>query len=490
MRWKPRRTTLALTLAACAVGVLPCLLRRGEPVYDGQSLTYWIGRQVAGSFRERADATQVLTRIGPEAVPTLTHLLARSEHSIGQALREQLSGWFPDQFSPPPNPVSIRQQAITLLGRLGPPAASAAPALLKRLESADPVERQLLEEALLSLGSGAGDVLAKGLQHPSREVRTSVAKVLPLSGVRLDASVLLPPLQELSQSEDAEARCAAARALTMLALRQDTPVVMDGVRRLAQDSEPMVAFGILSGCDPAPSLGAFPAFESFREPMPAGADLPPPAPQAWVLLADLMEHPSAEVRAMAAARHWQLAHDAGRVLPVFTNVLQEPRVIWMAASGLRAMGPAAEPAIPALLEAVPREPVHRPDRTPATSAMALAAIGPAALPGLRQLLDHPELNVRLSAAHALRQFGPAAADAVPGLIRLLEEPSDEAKTLAGDTLGIIGPAARRALPRLETLEQHSRGYPQAAAAEAIRRIRQPPPAPMSAEPGPPLSPAG
>lgn len=475
MRWRRGRTALWLAPTAVAVWVVLALMRPHEPAYGGRPLSYWIGRQAAGSFRERADASQALARVGPEAVPALTRMLSLGEHRIGQTLRTHLSGCFPGFFSAPPNALSVRLQVITLLTRQGPLAAPAAPALVERLEGADPVERQLLEGALAGLGNRANSILAGGLDHPSLEVRTSVAKVIPLSDMRVDVQVVLPALQDLGRSKNTEARCAAARALTVIALRHDTPAAREAVLRLAQDPDPLVAFGILSACGPTPSPEGELSIESLEETAGARETAPPaPDPETLGLLLALLEHPSAEVRAVASARHWKLAHNAEVVLPVLTDALEEPAVIWVAAAGLRAMGAAAEPAIPALLEAVEREPVHRPDRTPATSAMALAAIGPAALPGLLRLLDHPNLDVRLSTAHAIRVFGPAASKAVAGLLRLLREPSAEAKTLAGETLGAIGPAANAALPELEAVERTSHGYPQAAAAEAIRRIRQAP----------------
>lgn len=465
-----------MTTVVVLVGVALALVWPREPTYNGHTLSHWVGRMAAGSFKERADASPALDQVGPEAVPALKRLLAMREHNLGHTLLGHLSTLIPRFFSPPPGAVAIHVEAFSLVGRLGPAATSAVPALLECLDAADAIERQLLSNTLHSLDEAAGSVLLKeGLRHPSLVVRTWVVAAVFRSVPPGDAERALPVLLELSQSEDAEARRAAAKALTMLALRHQSAAAEAAVMRLALDPDPLVAVGIATACLPASAqelTADGPArIESLWQPMEPGSS-PPQHPAGLVFLEALLEHPSAEIRAMVASEHWQLARNTAAVLPVFIEALEEPTVIWLAGAGLRNMGPAAEPAIPALLDAVVREPVHRPDRTPASTAMALAAIGPPALPGLLTLLDHENLDVRFSAANAIRVLGPAAPEAVPGLLRLLAEPSAEAKTLACDTLGAIGPAAVAALPELEKLEATSRGYPQAAAAEAMRRIRQ------------------
>jgi HEAT repeat protein len=89
----------------------------------------------------------------------------------------------------------------------------------------------------------------------------------------------------------------------------------------------------------------------------------------------------------------------------------------ISAVALRAMGPKALPAIPALEKALDDEsPSVR-----AVAADALGNIGPAALPAVQTLSGHliggkePVVFVLRSIASALGNIGPGAASALPAL---------------------------------------------------------------------------
>ena len=58
---------------------------------------------------------------------------------------------------------------------------------------------------------------------------------------------------------------------------------------------------------------------------------------------------------------------------------------------------------------------------------ALARVGEPAVPALRKVLDGPDEILRVHAAYALGEFGPAARAAVPSLIRTLERIKDVGK---------------------------------------------------------------
>jgi HEAT repeat protein len=57
--------------------------------------------------------------------------------------------------------------------------------------------------------------------------------------------------------------------------------------------------------------------------------------------------------------------------------------------------------------------------------------------------------VRVGAARALGEVGPAAKEAVPALIAALKGMDDGVRESAASALGRIGPAAREAIPALE-----------------------------------------
>jgi HEAT repeat protein len=96
---------------------------------------------------------------------------------------------------------------------------------------------------------------------------------------------------------------------------------------------------------------------------------------------------------------------------------------WMALAGFYALGPAAKPAVPTLVE----------------------------------LLKHDDLRVRSTAAPCLGAIGPSAEGSVPALTRRMSEAlnrasvSQEAAVVVGDAataLGIMGPSAKQAIPLL------------------------------------------
>jgi HEAT repeat protein len=109
---------------------------------------------------------------------------------------------------------------------------------------------------------------------------------------------------------------------------------------------------------------------------------------------------------------------------------------------------------------------------------ALARVGEPAVPALVKILDGPDENMRVCAAYALREIGPAARPAVPSLIRAIR-PSDPQwgpgvlAMNAMQALGRIGPAAREAIPILNRrLDQQDTS--DIVAVIALDRIGAPP----------------
>ena len=87
---------------------------------------------------------------------------------------------------------------------------------------------------------------------------------------------------------------------------------------------------------------------------------------------------------------------------------------------------------------------------------ALVRIGEPAVPALVEILNGPNWDMRVCAAHVLSMMGPVARAAVPSLLRAIEHPDPQhhAETLslyAVRALGRIGPDARAAVPILNGL---------------------------------------
>ena len=144
---------------------------------------------------------------------------------------------------------------------------------------------------------------------------------------------------------------------------------------------------------------------------------------------------------------------------------QAAEVRWRAAEILGGMGPAAEPAIPVLMQGLKDEDPH----VRAVVAMALPAAGaPAgeAVPALTELLD---TDIRLAASRALSEYGPQAQPALEKLVGILSDKGfdSEIRWNAARTLGKLRTAGLDALPVLVEHLQDGEPTVREHAAEAI-----------------------
>lgn len=148
--------------------------------------------------------------------------------------------------------------------------------------------------------------------------------------------------------------------------------------------------------------------------------------------------------------HGQVLADAlyglGAVaVPGLAKALSKDLLAQQAATILGGIGPAAEAAVPSLIDA---------SKGPAREAAieALGRIGSeAAVPALTAALNDPATRVLALRALALGNFGPAAAPAAPALIARAAEGTAEERRWAIRALGETGPAARDAVPLLREL---------------------------------------
>lgn len=440
------------SVGALFVGLLWLLGSTGEPAYAGRPLHVWVRAWLTGGFRERVEAREALAGVGPEALPALIGMLESRETGWGATVRRRLNALWPGRFLSPLPASGLHSVAAQLLRQLGPRAVPATPALVRLLDASRFPAATTAHDTLVKLGEPALPAVLKGLRASSPGVVSNAATVLDemLPGARLRPVV--PALVRAAETAPPEARAGLARPLLRAAAADLDPAARRVVARLADTADPVV----------------------LRVLLEQDVALRGPSVFSEELLRRCLEHPDFTVRLRAAESLWWSGVDRSAGLGALTNLLAEPTHTWEAALALGRMGPEAAAAIPALVAAVRCEPAHRPDRTPAASAMALARMGEAALPGLLELLEDPELDVRFSAAQALRELGPRAAPAVPALVRLLQVRQPRAEVVAALALGAIGPAAAPAAPELRRIAANRAGYPQAAAQEALTRIGLPP----------------
>ena len=96
---------------------------------------------------------------------------------------------------------------------------------------------------------------------------------------------------------------------------------------------------------------------------------------------------------------------------------------------------------------------------------------PRLVPALMNVLEDERENVRASAAYALGEMGPVAAEAVDGLIALLTDESEEVRRHATSALGMIKEPVSKTVPALvRVLEDREDTDLAFFAAQALTRI--------------------
>jgi HEAT repeat protein len=173
-----------------------------------------------------------------------------------------------------------------------------------------------------------------------------------------------------------------------------------------------------------------------------------PSPEAARVPIENLRAENVDVRRDAAIKISRADRAAQRAaLPVLIDLLRDEKdgqVRLAVFDALTALGPDAEPAVPALVHTLRTdyggqrlEETHQDYR----AALALAAVGKPAVEELRGLLSERKENVRAEAAMGLGRIGPEAEPAVPALIKLLGDRSERVRREAAIALGRIGEAA-------------------------------------------------
>ena len=218
-----------------------------------------------------------------------------------------------------------------------------------------------------------------------------------------------------------------------------------------------------------------------------------------VLQSEVEEHSPELQRAVAAVEMLELfGGNAASAVPVLIQAARSKSMLLRrsAAHTLGMIGPAADPAIPTLVDLLLFD---ESEEVRDLAARALGRIGSASEPPLVQLLSDQDIGVRVRAAQAFGEMTavePASQEAlqsaaegddasvavaaltalwkttgqgelaIPGALRLIAHPDREVRVRAAELLESLGPAAAPALPELRDLADE--GPPEAR--QAARRI--------------------
>jgi HEAT repeat protein len=211
--------------------------RRDEGLYKSQPASYWVPRLRDPNEEVRSDALTAVVHLGPwakDAIPTLLEMMTEQDGQFETylseddrrgftsiALIEILKGLGPDMEEHIPSVVKLldskdritRYHTLELLGKLGPHARAAIPALRKAIR--DPEGPFIHHSVAKALGAIDREALVRALiealddEHSG--VRGDAAENLGKLGK--DAKAAIPKLRELRQVKEDFVRSSARDAL-------------------------------------------------------------------------------------------------------------------------------------------------------------------------------------------------------------------------------------------------------------------------------------
>ena len=395
-------------------------------------------KSAPSALRNSPEATAA--GLGVAALPATLDLLKSSEEEFRLSAVRILSEMRPETkgattglaFALKDSSKEVRQRSIDALGRIGPAASNAVPAIVQ------------------AIGRGA-------LEDDYIEASEAVNRI-GVAGI--------PALVQAAKDGNNKSRAFAIRALSEYITGQRK--IVRGT--LNAERAHLVTPALIGALDDQANDIRQTAIEALEQ----LGDLAIPA------LKEALLQKNTQIRFGAASVLGKLHAETKTSVPLLIEALGKADPIWVdqAVQALEAIGPEAKSAVPALIKILsfdpPQtridygggnmgQPIHR------KVAQALGAIGPdakAAVPALVQMALHGQMNGDdWSAAQALGRIGPEAHSAVPILIQMIKRAGGEpfvyvngpgASEKAAFALGEIGAMAKPALPTLFTALLKSR----------------------------------
>lgn len=351
----------------------------------------------------RGFAARALGKMGPEAkgaVPALTEML-RDQATYTVPFRGVVETPFGKMATVGKKMVYVRANAAEALGSIGPEAEAAIPALLESLQDWQAEVRKAAADALGNIGPTAKEAV--------------------------------PDLTRLLRDKESGVRGFAARALGKIG--SEAKPAIRALTELLHD-EPMDGVGPKTGhvCDIAA--------EALQQ---IGPEAAIPA------LRDLLSDEGAEARRSAAKGLGLFGPEAKTAIPDLIAALRDQswEVRRTATETLGEIGPEAKAATPKLVNLLLENDeddghiasVERMERALGVRkaiAKTLRKIGPEAISDLTELLHGNDERVRTAAAYALGEIGPEAMGAIPDLKKLLDDDNEQVRTAAGEALKRLG----------------------------------------------------
>jgi len=352
-------------------------------------------------FDVRMAAAEALRKVGPGAVGVLTEALAKDDY------------W-------------SRDVAAMTLGRIGPAAAKAAPALGKALKYSSADVRGRAAAALARIGAVRGALanLAAMLTEPRAGVREAACEALARGG--LDAARLVVPLLDHA---DGEVRGSAAETLGRIgpdAAPMAVPALLGALR--AEIAETNKLYGAIDNEGIRRSRMGHAAGDS-----PVVAALGRMGPMAAAAVASLFDSADETTLRFALTVLGRLGAEAAPASDVVLELFRSKTEPWMRAQAAWVLGAVAganPKALPALREALndAAEPVRR------NSAYVLAGAGPQGRAALAAALKSDSAACCLAAVQGLARAA-AQSDAAAALAEAARDADPAVRDAAANALG-------------------------------------------------------
>lgn len=373
----------------------------------------------------------------------------------------------------------VRAQAAEVLSRIGPAAKDAVPALLKRLDDeqldllAKPhLSQFVVAHALAKIGEPAVPGLIKAIDDPKLMVKVKAIHALGEIGPRAKSAI--KPIEKALQADKLGMVVYASIALLRLNGDPQEPIkVLSSLLKHPDAGFRAYTLEQLQTLKP-PRPELLPAVEALLKDTNAtvvmralqvlnnhGKNARSALPQ----LIAMLDQPDLRLPVLYLLD--EFGPQAKDAVPALIKCLKEKdlNVPRQAADVLGAIGPDAAAAVPALTEAVQGDFLLQ-----GSAVRALAKIGaPAksAIPAMFKALREDEkkqkpgqepskYGLRRYVLEALSDMGPIAADAVPDLVQMLKETANPPADVV-HALGSIGPASKEAVPLLQAALKNAKG---------------------------------
>jgi HEAT repeat protein len=330
----------------------------------------------------------------------------------------------------------IRSRSIDELEKFGPKAAAAVPALLGALDDADETVRRDAQAALVHV-LGPGDLPAVLCAAQDKRLHVRIAATFLLFRFGDQPKKALPALLQALHDENPLIRREAAFAVQHY--RSESKVVVPAlVEALKDKAVAKTPSEVSVSHTAASSLGSL------------GAD----AKAAIPALLETVKSDDEMLRSCAFQAVGYIAKAdesvASAILPSLRELLSNkayPANRRLALIALECMGPAAKPAVPAMLDALKAKDISDP---------ALVK------------------SIRIAALHALERLGAAAEPAVPDVTAVLwdESRDSEERQCAAQVLGSIGRAAWVAIPALRDASRDKDPALSQTATQVLKEVRR------------------